>query len=88
MICPKCNANESDVIDSRRVYRRSGKHRDNILRRRACSSCGHKWSTSESAIKKASEIDYASMCKEELLEEFDLNCTIFDAIMLELRGRL
>jgi transcriptional repressor NrdR len=40
MVCPKCNSNETDVIDSRNVSK-------TVRRRRQCSGCTYRFTTFE-----------------------------------------
>ena len=42
MICPKCDANNDKVVDSRPSD--TGR---SVRRRRLCLECSHKWTTSE-----------------------------------------
>ena len=40
MVCPECNKDDIKVVDSRDSLK-------TIRRRRACKSCGHRWTTYE-----------------------------------------
>lgn len=70
MKCPKCKHRKSFCIDSRPLRKYTG-----IRRRRACSECGHRWTTYE-----YEENDYVALelekhrSKINALAEMILDC--------------
>ena len=62
MLCPKCNARESNVVDSR-----ESKDGDYIRRRRECTHCSSRFTTYE----RWEEEDFYVRKKDQRREKFD-----------------
>jgi len=74
MKCPKCDGRENRVIDSREV--RNG---DAIRRRRACSNCGHRFTTYEEIQRALMQVTKRDGRREEfsrakLLKSLQIAC--------------